>query len=300
MLETILAAISPLNQEAMEKCQLRLDNLSKPLNSLHSFEHLACKLAGITGNPRPRSLPKSFLIVNGGAMADSQATTAVHVFAEHVSAKIVQVDIHAAVHDLAIPAMRVRKAVETGIKAVSQEIHQGAKVIGLGYRGTDSRAAGTMIVDYYSSNSGRKSAAADSDVKYHLGLLQNAGNMEIAGLVGVIIGAAAGRAAVVMDGLATSAAALVAVQMLPGIKEYLVGAHFSVEPVHTTALTIMGVPAYLHLDMPCGDGSGAALGMSLLNASLHMLNDMKTFGEAEVAVAQDGPGALRQSKDVKD
>ena len=42
------------------------------------------------------------------------------------------------------------------------------------------------------------------------------------------------------------------------------------------------------------------MGMSIIKASLHVLNDMKTFGEAEVAVAQDGPGALKQTKDVKD
>ena len=51
--------------------------------------------------------------------------------------------------------------------------------------------------------------------------------------------------------------------------------------------------------MNCDDGTGAAMGMSLIDASLHVLNDMKTFGAAEVAIAQDGPGALKQSKAIK-
>jgi nicotinate-nucleotide--dimethylbenzimidazole phosphoribosyltransferase len=64
------------------------------------------------------------------------------------------------------------------------------------------------------------------------------------------------------------------------------------------ALEKLGMKAHLYLDLPLGDGTGAALGMRLLDASLHVLNDMKTFGEAAVAVAQDGPGALRQSSDI--
>ena len=80
----------------------------------------------------------------------------------------------------------------------------------------------------------------------------------------------------------------------------MIGSHFGTEPALRTGYELLGVGAYLELDLAANAGVGAALGMSLLTASLHMLNDMKTFGEAEVAVAQDGPGSLRQSKDVKD
>jgi len=60
--ETI-ASIKPLNASAMARCRIRLDNLTKPLDSLYTFEHLACKMAGITGNPRPGELfPQVFLI----------------------------------------------------------------------------------------------------------------------------------------------------------------------------------------------------------------------------------------------
>ena len=119
-----------------------------------------------------------------------------------------------------------------------------------------------------------------------------------AGLVGVILGAAAGGAAVVIDGIITSAAALIAVKLAPQAADYLIGSHLSFEPGHKIALEMIGVPAYLKLNMRLGEGTGAALGMSLINASLHVLNDMKTFGEAQVAVAQDGPGALRQQADM--
>jgi len=101
---------------------------------------------------------------------------------------------------------------------------------------------------------------------------------------------------VVLDGLATSAAALIAVKMAPLARQYLVASHFAVEPAHKVALDLIQIPGYLHLDMHLGEGIGGALGMSLINASLHVVNDMKTFGEAEVATAEDGPGTLKQSK----
>lgn len=62
MLEDIITSIKPLDTTAMERCQLRLDNLTKPLNSLHYFEHIARQLAGITGNPRPSGLEKVLLL----------------------------------------------------------------------------------------------------------------------------------------------------------------------------------------------------------------------------------------------
>jgi nicotinate-nucleotide--dimethylbenzimidazole phosphoribosyltransferase len=137
------------------------------------------------------------------------------------------------------------------------------------------------------------------DARDALEVLSTLGGFEIAGLVGVILGAAAGGAAVVLDGLVTTAAALIAVKIAHQVKDYLLGSHLGVEPAQQTALDLIQVPGYLQLAMQAGDGTGAALGISLINASLHVLNDMKTFGEAEVAVAQDGPGALKQSKEIK-
>lgn len=261
MLEDILASIRPLDYEAMDKCQLRLDNLTKPLNSLHSFEHLARQIAGITGNPRPKNPLKSIIVMSDHAVSSKELRkAAISVFAEHVSANVVLVNIEAA--GLAMTREQEMQAMEVGIKVAGQEIAKGAQVLGLGVMCNGNT---TMI---------------------------------IAGLVGVILGAASGGAAVVLDGVITSEAALVAVKMAPRVKDYLIASHYSVEPAHKVTLDEIGIPAYLHLDMSLGDGSGAALGMSLIKASLHVLNDMKTFGEAQVAVAEDGPGALKQNKDV--
>lgn len=349
MFKDTLAAIQPLDNSAMERCQLRVDNLTKPLNSLHSFEHIACKLAGITGNPRPHSLEKSIIVMaadNGvAASADRaqvpaaarlacfcQGQAPIQVFAAHVEAKLIVVDIGVAAEPMQFPAVcqeklaygsqnsvkgpamtreQAMQAIEVGIRIARAELARGCQVIGLGEMGQAGLVAGMAVVACYQD---RPLAGGDQEtelvrtilavnrpaVNDPLDVLAKVGSLAIAGLVGVILGAAAGRAAVVLDGLATSAAALLAVKLAPGVKPYLIGSHFADEPVHETALALLGVPAYLQLEMNLGEGTGAALGMSIINAALHMLNDMKTFGEAEVAVAQDGPGALRQSKEVRD
>lgn len=348
MLNTTIAAICPLDQVAMERCQLRVDNLTKPLNSLHSFEHIASKLAGITGNPRPRSLRKGLVIMAADtkAAADGkqqpaaqrlaafcQGQAPVQVFAAHVQAQVTVVDIgvdgevrqfaglcreklaDGCLDSIQGPAMTRQQAVqaiETGISIAQTQLDQGCQVIGLGELGLGGRIAATAVIACYHDKPLPGLDAADAskiaaiwaanspDNRDPLDVLAKTGSPAIAGLVGVILGAAAGRAAVVLDGLATTAAALLAVQLAPAAKPYLLGSHFAAEPLHELALDLLGVPAYIRLEMNVGEGTGAVLGMSVIQAALHMLNDMKTFGEAEVAVAQDGPGALRQSKAVRD
>ncbi len=354
MLNNIILKIKSLDAAAMEKCQIRLDNLTKPLGSLHYFEYLVRQIAGITGNPRPGKVKKSIILmaadngVAGEKLADYSGYTtasqvkslcrggaAGNVCARYVDAGLVVVDIGVAAdltqepqiiqekvaygtRNIAKAAAMTReqaiRAIEAGVRAAAAETAQGANVLGLGEVSVAGAIPATAIVACYTKQSipelindeaaARVIATALAvncpAVDDPLDVLHKVGSLEIAGLVGVILGAAANGAMVILDGSVSSAAALLAIKLAPQVKDYLVGSHYSVEPAHRTALEIIGVPAYLHLGMYLGQGTGAAMGMSLLNASLHVINDMKTFGEAEVAVAQDGPGALRQSKDVRD
>lgn len=266
----------------MAKCRLRLDNLTKPLGSLHSFEHLALKIAGITGNSRPRSLFPSLVIMNG----NMRTPGLLDVFAAHVSAVIVPFDIH---EDAAKSKEQMALMVEKGIEIAGAAARAGSGVIGTGMVGKDNSSRLSGIRSWY--------CAERTDP---LDALATAGSPEIAGLTGVILGAAASGAAVVLDGLATSLAALTAVRVAPQVKNYLIGSHYAAEGSHAEVLRLLDLPAYLYLGMNVGEGVGAALGISVIQASLHVLNDMKTFGEAEVHVAEDGPGALVQKPEIRD
>lgn len=361
MFEDIISLIKPLDVDAMEKCQVRLDNLTKPLGSLHSFEHIAKQMAGITGNPRPNNLQKSMIIMAGDhgvitegvslypqsltteMLVDScQGVAGITIFAQHVSANLVLVDMGVGtdvpasaqlynekirygtkniVKQAAMTREEAVRAIKVGIKIAQAEIKKGSCILGIGAIGVGSTIPSAGIIACYSQKKPKELLGIGTgiseelllkrivvlekalllhqpDSRDALDVVSKLGGLEIAGLVGVILGAAAGNAAVVLDGLATSAAALIAVKMAPQVKEYLIASHFAVEPAHKIGLDLISLPGYLHLAMHGGEGTGAALGISLINASLHVLNDMKTFGAAEVAVAQDGPGALKQSKDV--
>jgi nicotinate-nucleotide--dimethylbenzimidazole phosphoribosyltransferase len=115
-----------------------------------------------------------------------------------------------------------------------------------------------------------------------LSVLAQLGGFEIAGLAGLMLGAAARRIPVVLDGFITGAAALVAVRLCPGVRNYLIAAHRSVEPGHRAILADLGLRPLLDLDMRLGEGTGAVLAMHLAEASLRLLREMATFRSAGV------------------
>jgi nicotinate-nucleotide--dimethylbenzimidazole phosphoribosyltransferase len=115
-----------------------------------------------------------------------------------------------------------------------------------------------------------------------LGVLAAVGGFEIGLLTGVVLGTAAGRGVVVLDGFITGAAALVAVRIAPAAGGYLVAAHRSPEPGHRVILEALGLEPLLDLGLRLGEGSGAALALPLVAAARAVLVEMATFAEAGV------------------
>jgi nicotinate-nucleotide--dimethylbenzimidazole phosphoribosyltransferase len=115
-----------------------------------------------------------------------------------------------------------------------------------------------------------------------LGVLAGVGGFEIGVLTGVVLGAAAGRAVVLLDGFITGAAALLAVRLAPATGGYLVAAHRSSEPGHRLILEELGLEPLLDLDLRLGEGSGASLALPLVAAARAVLAEMATFAEAGV------------------
>ena len=189
MLDQLIAAIQPLDAGAMEACQLRLDNLTKPLGSLHGLEQLACRLAGITGDPRPRNIKKSIIlaaadhgVAQEGVSAYPPEVTpqmvvnfcrggaAINAFAKHAGAELVLVDVGVAADLPESPELRQEKiaygsgniatgpamtreqalqAIEVGVKIAREEIARGVRVIGLGEMGIANTTPSTAIIACY-------------------------------------------------------------------------------------------------------------------------------------------------------
>jgi len=114
-------------------------------------------------------------------------------------------------------------------------------------------------------------------------VLAKVGGYEIGGLAGVMIGAAAHGAAVVVDGFISGAAALIAVALAPDVRDYLFAGHLSTEPGHRAMMRHLGLKPVLDLDMRLGEGTGAALAIGIIEASARILSEMATFGEAGVS-----------------
>ena len=118
-----------------------------------------------------------------------------------------------------------------------------------------------------------------------LGALAAVGGLEIAGIAGVILGAAAAGIPVLVDGFISTAGALVACALAPAARDYLIAAHRSLEPGHRVMLEHLGVEPLLDLDLRLGEGTGATLAMPLVDGAAALIGTMATFAEAGVSEA---------------
>jgi nicotinate-nucleotide--dimethylbenzimidazole phosphoribosyltransferase len=116
-----------------------------------------------------------------------------------------------------------------------------------------------------------------------LDVLAKVGGLEIAGMVGVMLGAAAQRIPVVVDGFISAAAALVATALCPPLRSYLIAGHVSLEQGHRVILDRLELSPLLNLEMRLGEGTGAALAMGIIAAALRAHAEMATFSEAGVS-----------------
>ena len=113
-------------------------------------------------------------------------------------------------------------------------------------------------------------------------VLAKVGGFDIGGMTGVILGCAANRIPVVVDGFISYAAALIAYRINPRSKDYLIMSHKSDEKGSETALSILGIKPMLDMDMRLGEGTGAALAMNIIDSSIYAYNHMGEFKDLEI------------------
>jgi len=114
-------------------------------------------------------------------------------------------------------------------------------------------------------------------------LLQEVGGLEIAAIAGFVVGGAAAKVPVVLDGVIALAGAVVAVSIAPDALGYLIAGHRSTEPAASLALQHLGLEPLLDLGLRLGEGTGACLAVPAVRAAARVLNEMATFGDAGVA-----------------
>lgn len=116
-----------------------------------------------------------------------------------------------------------------------------------------------------------------------LDVLRKVGGLEIAGLCGLCLGAAAARIGIVSDGFIATAGAALAVRLCPAVADYIFAAHLSSEPGHLALLNLIGQRPLLNLEMRLGEGTGAALALNIIDAAVAAFIEMATFNSAGVS-----------------
>jgi nicotinate-nucleotide--dimethylbenzimidazole phosphoribosyltransferase len=197
------------------------------------------------------------------------------------------------------------RALEVGIELARELVQGGVDLVGLGDMGIANTTASSALTAAYTGSAPeevtgrgtgiddatyeRKLAVIRRGLQLHLteprdppDILARLGGFEIAGLAGVVLGCAAAKVPVVLDGFITGAAALAAVRLAPEAAGYLIASHRSVEKGHRVVLEALGAQPVLDLDLRLGEGTGAALAMGLIDAALLILHEMATFEGAGV------------------
>lgn len=116
-----------------------------------------------------------------------------------------------------------------------------------------------------------------------IGVLAKIGGAEIGGIAGLCLGAASERVPVIVDGFISTAGAMIACALAPDSRDYMFASHLSVESGHGYMLDKMQLSPVLDLDLRLGEGTGAALAMTVIEAGLKIYKEMATFGEAGVS-----------------
>lgn len=207
------------------------------------------------------------------------------------------------------PAMtreEAEKCIDVGMELANEYAEKGYKIFGTGEMGiantTPSSAitallTGVPVEDITGRGTGindeawknkvqviKDSIAVNSpDASDPVDVLSKIGGAEIAAIAGVIIGAAANKVPVVVDGFISTAGALIAYLIEPKTKDYMFAAHKSREIGHKALLDKIGLRPILDLDMRLGEGTGAALAMLVIEGGLKIYKEMATFAEAAVS-----------------
>lgn len=205
------------------------------------------------------------------------------------------------------------KCIEVGIDLADEYAKNGYHIFGTGEMGIANTTPSSAIAAIFSKRTvsevtGHGTGINDDTFKNKVKVIEDAlkinnpnpkdpidvlakvGGAEIAGIAGLCIGAATRRIPVVIDGFISTAGALIAYELEPKIKDYMFAAHTSVERGHWIMLERMDMKPILNLNMRLGEGTGAALGISIIEAGLKIYREMATFGEAGVSESHDGAG----------
>jgi nicotinate-nucleotide--dimethylbenzimidazole phosphoribosyltransferase len=346
-LAEVIAAIAPLDQQAMAAAKERQDLMTKPRGSLGQLEDISTKLAGLAGScppPLPEPACVAVFAADHGVHAQGvtpwpQEVTAqmlanflaggavVNAFAAQVGAEVTVIDVGVAADLDPVPGLLPRKiapgtkdftegpamtrdqavaAITTGIEVARDLVAAGNRCLVTGDMGIANTTASAALICAFTgadpveatgrgtgidaATYARKIDVVCRGLARHrpdpadpVGVIAAFGGFEHGALAGFILGAAALRVPVILDGVIAGAAALAAVALAPDAIGACFAGHRSAEPGHTVTLSYLGLHPLVDLGLRLGEGTGAVLALPLVQSAARALRDVATFDSAGVA-----------------
>lgn len=207
------------------------------------------------------------------------------------------------------PAMTRDEAINSicaGIEIFESEFEHGIDIVGTGEMGIGNTTASSAITAVITRKTPEETTGLGAGLdgyglKNKIAVIKNSisinkpdpvdaidvlskvGGFEIGGLAGIMLSAASKQVPIVIDGFIAGAAALIAFHIEPKVRDYMIAAHESVESGHKIILEHLGLKPLLDLNLRLGEGTGAALGIGLAEASVKILTQMATFQSANVS-----------------
>lgn len=224
--------------------------------------------------------------------------------------RVLDVNVRRGTDDLSSgPAMttdEAREAVEVGIAAARQAVSEGFRCLVMGEVGIGNTTPSAALISVFTgvspdSVTGRGTGADDEMLARKirvieegirvngatpddpLGALAGVGGLELAALAGFVLGGAACRVPVIIDGVIAGAAALAAVALAPAASGYLIAGHRGAEVGIGVALERLGLEPVVAFDLRLGEGSGAATILPIVRGAAAVLREMATFASAGVS-----------------
>jgi nicotinate-nucleotide--dimethylbenzimidazole phosphoribosyltransferase len=346
LLDDVVAAIRPLDADAMAAARLRQAQMTKPAGSLGVLEDVSVQLSGLAGTcppPLPEPAAVAIFAADHGVHAQGvtpwpQEVTAqmvanflaggavVNAFAAQAGAEVLVVDVGVSSDLDQMPGLLPRKvgkgtadftvgpamspdqalaAIGVGIEVARDLVAAGNKCLLTGDMGIANTTASAALVCAFTGRDpaevtgrgtgvdditlARKVAVVQRGLALHqpdrgdpVGILAAFGGFEHAALAGYIIGAAALRVPVILDGVIAGSAALAACALAPGAACCLIAGHRSAEPGHTIAMEHLGLRPLVDLDLRLGEGTGALLALPIVQSAVRALREVATFDSAGV------------------
>lgn len=344
-MQTLVAAIRPLDEHKQTVAAKHIDGLVKPLNSLGRLETLAIQLAGMPGLFQLESLNKEIIVMcadhgvyDEGVTVSPKVVTylqalnmqkgisGVCALAKTNQTSVLPVDIgidgEPIENMLSLkvsrgsgniaqgPAMSREEAEHLLLAAarlVKKRADDGISVFGTGELGMANTTPASAIISVLSGCDPHEVVGIGANLPHDklqhkegivrqairvnqpdaadaVDVLAKVGGYDLVGMTGVILGAAACGLPVVLDGFLSYAAAIAACQIAPEAKHYCIPSHFSAEKGSQRALEHLGLTPYLYLDLRLGEGSGAAMAMSIVSAACAMYSQMGVLAETGISL----------------